>query len=837
MEKVCNTTEVRRRNEKSFKAYKDDDDSNREMLRASSAPYWYYDADPRQRWSYGSDTSIEAAENIQNRLCCSPVDEYDCTTNSEIDGLIVNNIDDRDERCKNYATEFRPCSPEFENIITNDEEDDLNDVNTADDELIDYSKRYTTDSTMSVTSSKRIDQPNIQQISPRNINRNTLTRKVPVKKNQLQSNRSKQYTYGDYAETDLDQPTNYSLRYAEHDTDEDKKVQQFYNAAEHEDSIQTYCTEGTPNNFSTSTSMSDLLALEDGQEREEIFKRPILSEQKRNICNKSKNVCQKNQSKEEIVSVDSKPIGDKQNRDPHHKKNNERKYNKHTPPQSPAELCYKDKENKVVAFHVHEENSPQQTPLMFSRTSSLDSLSEFEQHSIHDECSSVFSDLSHRTSAVVSPSELPDSPTQTVPPSPHILKSQIIQNKHEYQQKGLLKNPSICKPVVQHQCIDHKIVIASGRSTTTRIPSNSVFADNVVAFQEESMPYSSTASIAGSTLSALTIDDENEYDQCDNHEIIRRIAAIRVRTSAAGMHLAPIKKQQIQQRHEFSGSEKFQKTIKNIRVVNKQLAGFKNNYASPVKQEIQFVKVHKEEVPHSNIHNDQKLQNNKCPEHFKESWYSNDLNNENRNRFNNQPQTKTALEKRFSIPQKIEPDEVRIYCTEDTPTYISPFGSESNLSALSIMSYSDENVDEHANIFDQRQQQHQISDEEEPAIGVYDSDEIISPNGSVYSEGEDNDRRIDVSPFDSQLNLVNFSLLRIEEEDENEEEEKEEVTVKVDHLNSNDKIFNVNNGNRYDRFSPASDAISGENELSDEDQKVLEECIKSGVSKLTSKRR
>lgn len=45
-----------------------------------------------------------------------------------------------------------------------------------------------------------------------------------------------------YAETDLDEPTDYSLRYAEDDTEKP----------------QTYCTEGTPYNFSTATSLSDL---------------------------------------------------------------------------------------------------------------------------------------------------------------------------------------------------------------------------------------------------------------------------------------------------------------------------------------------------------------------------------------------------------------------------------------------------------------------------------------------------------------------------------------------------------------------------------------------------
>lgn len=59
----------------------------------------------------------------------------------------------------------------------------------------------------------------------------------------------------------------------------------------------------------------------------------------------------------------------------------------------------------------------QQTPLMFSRCSSLGSLNGFEQNSINDDLSSVVSDFSRRTSGVVSPSELPDSPAQTAPSS------------------------------------------------------------------------------------------------------------------------------------------------------------------------------------------------------------------------------------------------------------------------------------------------------------------------------------------------------------------------------------------------------------------------------------
>lgn len=65
-----------------------------------------------------------------------------------------------------------------------------------------------------------------------------------------------------YAETDLDEPTNYSLQYVEDDSEEEicdpvAKANEFI-----QDTVKTYCTEGTPYqtpfNFSTANSMSDL---------------------------------------------------------------------------------------------------------------------------------------------------------------------------------------------------------------------------------------------------------------------------------------------------------------------------------------------------------------------------------------------------------------------------------------------------------------------------------------------------------------------------------------------------------------------------------------------------
>ena len=52
---------------------------------------------------------------------------------------------------------------------------------------------------------------------------------------------------------------------------------------------------------------------------------------------------------------------------------------------------------------------------MFSRSSSPESLSSLDTQSVH---SSVVSEYSRRASEVVSPSEIPDSPSESMPPSP-----------------------------------------------------------------------------------------------------------------------------------------------------------------------------------------------------------------------------------------------------------------------------------------------------------------------------------------------------------------------------------------------------------------------------------
>ncbi|EDV93033.1 adenomatous polyposis coli protein [Drosophila grimshawi] len=77
-------------------------------------------------------------------------------------------------------------------------------------------------------------------------------------------------------------------------------------------------------------------------------------------------------------------------------------------------------------------DSALETPLMFSRRSSMDSLVNDETIGCDDN-GSVISEYSRMQSGVISPSELPDSPTQSMPQSPH--RDRKIEQRQQLQQQ------------------------------------------------------------------------------------------------------------------------------------------------------------------------------------------------------------------------------------------------------------------------------------------------------------------------------------------------------------------------------------------------------------------
>ncbi|KAK2149870.1 hypothetical protein LSH36_433g01019 [Paralvinella palmiformis] len=164
-------------------------------------------------------------------------------------------------------------------------------------------------------------------------------------------------------------------------------------------------------------------------------------------------------------------------------------------------------QTKTVTFH--ENNQVQETPLMFSRCSSLGSLSSFDSHSVH---SSVLSEYSRRASEVVSPSELPDSPSDTMPPSPSQRKSPV-----SFEEGQLPKMDRKCDKVDKHKeekqmKLDTIPEVAELSRPLDLHKPKAVHHDDVCTYAEEGTPSEGNFSTTTS-LSALTFDNEPEIQK------------------------------------------------------------------------------------------------------------------------------------------------------------------------------------------------------------------------------------------------------------------------------------------------------------------------------------
>ncbi|KAG0424299.1 hypothetical protein HPB47_028496 [Ixodes persulcatus] len=116
-----------------------------------------------------------------------------------------------------------------------------------------------------------------------------------------------------------------------------------------------------------------------------------------------------------------------------------------------------------------------ETPLMFSRSSSLGSLSSLEQQVALEDPGSVVGDFSRQTSGAISPSDLPDSPSQSMPPSPR-----------RFSRRPAFRLPPCIKPLPQ--------------------PVGGVFQDLPKSFAEEGTPCGISQA---TSLSSLTVDDDS----------------------------------------------------------------------------------------------------------------------------------------------------------------------------------------------------------------------------------------------------------------------------------------------------------------------------------------
>ncbi|XP_011870603.1 PREDICTED: adenomatous polyposis coli homolog [Vollenhovia emeryi] len=572
------------------------------------------------------------------------------------------------------------------------------------DQPVDYSKKYVE-----------------RNATPQNQRPADGSQASHVSKKEFEERDSKVDLFGDYAETDLDQPTDYSLRYAEDDTDEEEKQDnEYFPGSEQEDTVKTYCTEGTPYetpfNFSTATSMSDL-RVEDIKENVLVKKlpkkpteaskvpvsfikqtEPLSCDEQSDLRTKeleednskdaavlnpgqvtpekmvnyyeeeetsrgfsranslsslsSANTPQNNvtdvmskedlpppANKEELENADRSVARLSSNQTELSSVNDTSFENK----SSPRVL---DKEGKMVTFGGQDYYT-EETPLMFSRCSSLGSLSGFEQYSIHDDRSSVISDFSRRTSGVVSPSELPDSPTQTVLPSPRNHKPQNAEFISKIQDEAV-------RPSVRH--------LSFSKPPATR---TSVFEDDIATFKEESTPieFSSTTS-----LSSLTIDDEikipndtKTYRTMEgtfdtNEKDVRALEKdmLDMKISSSDNN---VKEEQVSDGDE-DGEDMLDACI------NMGMGMQTNRY----RQSLNSQKSVQSEstsilVTYQRNSNPARLESHATP-----------------------VKTPVGTSKSRTAMEIVASDTVHVYCTEDTPADISPVGSQSNLSALSMPS-------------------------------------------------------------------------------------------------------------------------------------------------------
>uniref|UniRef100_A0A182UDG5 Adenomatous polyposis coli protein n=1 Tax=Anopheles melas TaxID=34690 RepID=A0A182UDG5_9DIPT len=318
----------------------------------------------------------------------------------------------------------------------------------------------------------------------------------------LTEERLHQHSY-DYQETDIDQLTDYSLRYAENQSDSEEEAQEVVevegqekeaagvaeafrhraagatdpsvNVLMPEDSVKCYYTEGTPQIISSATSMSDLRAkqteLESGATEQATAtvvvvvegdaakgpvrkSNPILIERALpagddlgcNTPDKPFNYCEEGTpdfSRETSLSIidlqeesdggvlQQQEKADEAKQEHPQSPKQQQQQQQQQQPQQPQPLVKSPTAASVVLVDPTAtmpgtlgksvsflNTGADETPLMFSRTSSMGSLSSAEP-ACTDDKSSIVSEFSRMASGVMSPSELPDSPTQTIPHSPH----------------------------------------------------------------------------------------------------------------------------------------------------------------------------------------------------------------------------------------------------------------------------------------------------------------------------------------------------------------------------------------------------------------------------------
>uniref|UniRef100_A0A6A7FVB8 Adenomatous polyposis coli homolog n=1 Tax=Hirondellea gigas TaxID=1518452 RepID=A0A6A7FVB8_9CRUS len=345
----------------------------------------------------------------------------------------------------------------------------------------------------------------------------------------------------------VDQPTDFSLRYSEEedpnkkskgtkpvkrvkpntskcvtatcDQEEGGENDEDYLGAD--DCVQSYCTEGTPLNFSTATSLTDLReqgggggtanregrlgtqqevdgeeeeaetplaegAADDGagkEEQEEEGGRlsrfsSLSSISSGEISAAHEDELEEDSDLQELVLAEGERVAAAAAK---------AAALQSSPEHTSGGSSNNNDDGAVAATQEQQEQewSAGVTPLMFSRTTSLGSLSSFPQQPPLDDSGSVVSEFSRLASGAVSPSDLPDSPSQTMPPSP----------RHHHQHRP---------PAHPHHLTNNSSSNNNNNGQFGVTSSLGVFNDSPRQFNEEGTPCHMSQ---GTSLSSLTMDD------------------------------------------------------------------------------------------------------------------------------------------------------------------------------------------------------------------------------------------------------------------------------------------------------------------------------------------
>uniref|UniRef100_A0A8B9ZBQ5 Adenomatous polyposis coli protein n=1 Tax=Buteo japonicus TaxID=224669 RepID=A0A8B9ZBQ5_9AVES len=258
-----------------------------------------------------------------------------------------------------------------------------------------------------------------------------------------------------------------------------------------QETIQTYCVEDTPICFSRCSSLSSLSSAED----------EIGRDQSTHVTD-ANNTLQRAELKENNGILSTEGAVSEVASAPQHIRTKSSRLQ--TPSLSPSDSS----RHKAVEFSsgakspskngAHTPKSPpehyvQETPLMFSRCTSVSSLDSFESHSI---ASSVQSEpCSGMVSGIISPSDLPDSPGQTMPPSRSKTPppAQGAQVKKEVA-KGKVPNAE------KRESGPRQVAINEAVQRVQVLPD----ADTLLHFATESTPDGFSCS---SSLSGLSLDE------------------------------------------------------------------------------------------------------------------------------------------------------------------------------------------------------------------------------------------------------------------------------------------------------------------------------------------